>query len=451
MQHLPISMALCLCAAAAAQWSPAPTNHPPADQDANLTYELLAARVLMLGTYSNETWSYDGAQWTQLHPLHSPPQNRRRSLVYDLARGRAVLYGGGPLGSSTNASNDDTFEWDGSDWVQVFPLATPGGLADYGAAYDLARVRTVVFGGTANVFFSQMLNSTYEYDGVTWTLATPGTVPPPRRLPAMAFATALGATVMFGGDDPQSSAFADTWLYDGATWTQVNTAHQPSARTGAHMVYDNQRAVCVLFGGRDPATLAILNDTWEFDGVDWTEIDAHVYPPRADFGMTMDLLRNRPVLFGGRIANNGVVDDTWEFGASYATFGLGCPGSQGRVALGGVQAPQLGGQCVVALSNLPPSSPIAVLVSGLSKTSWSFGTLPMLLEPFGMPGCRIYVRPDLLQILPASGGTAVWHWNTPNVPSLFGKTLYQQGLALDPTANAAGMIVSNAGAGVVGH
>ena len=435
----------------AAQWSPVPTTAPPANENACLVYDLLNARTLMFGGSAADTWSWDGAHWTQLQPAHSPPQNSRRSMVYDMTRGTAVLYGGTSLSSTSFVANDDTWEWNGSDWTQVFPTSTPGGLANHGMSYDLLRSRVVLFGGVPNLLSWQPVGATYEYDGTTWTMQSPSTNPPPRQLPAMAYDLQLGMTVMFGGDDPQVSVFGDTWLYDGTTWALVPAVGpQPPPRSNARMVYDNARGVCILFGGFDPIGFTILNDTWEFDGVQWREVDAHVYPPRSDFGMCMDLVRGRPVLFGGRIANNGIVDDTWEFGANFATFGLGCVGSAGRPTLGGT-SPQLGSAASVTLTNLPPASPVAVVVLGMNRVSWALGSLPMLLDPFGMPGCRIYVRPVSFQIVGASNGTATWNWQVPGDPRLFGLSLYQQGIALDLGVNAAGLTVSNAGTAVVGH
>ena len=51
-------------------------------------------------------------------------------------------------------------------------------------------------------------------------------------------------TVLFGG------AFADdtTWQWDGSAWTVVTTAG-PSERSDHAMAYDSARGVTVLFGG----------------------------------------------------------------------------------------------------------------------------------------------------------------------------------------------------------
>ena len=66
----------------------------------------------------------------------------------------------------------------------------------------------------------------------------------------------------------------DTWTYDGSDWTQVTTAHAPSPRAGCAMAYDSNRNVTVLFGGILDTNWPpdLYDDTWEFDGTDWTEI-----------------------------------------------------------------------------------------------------------------------------------------------------------------------------------
>jgi hypothetical protein len=67
-------------------------------------------------------------------------------MAFDWARERVVLFGGiGPGGFVS-----DTWEWDGTDWIQRFPAISPPATEQLAMTYDLARGRLVLFdsGGT---------------------------------------------------------------------------------------------------------------------------------------------------------------------------------------------------------------------------------------------------------------------------------------------------------------
>src|SRR5262245_22395743 len=87
-----------------------------------------------------------------------------------------------------------------------------------------------------------------------WILrATTG--PSPRYGTAMAYDSARGVSVLFGGYTG-TQTLDDTWEWDGNSWT-FRTNSGPSASWGHAMVYDSARAVTVLFAE---------GETWEWDG-----------------------------------------------------------------------------------------------------------------------------------------------------------------------------------------
>ena len=68
-----------------------------------------------------------------------------------------------------------------------------------------------------------------------------------------------------------------------------------------------------------------------------------------------------------------------------------------------------------------------------------------------MPGCAQFVGDlGLLQAAPAAAGAATWSIVMPATPSLAGFGLYFQGLVPDAAANAFGLVLTNAGRGVIG-
>jgi len=124
--------------------------------------------------------------------------------------------------------------------------------------------------------------------------------------------------------------------------------------------------------------------------------------------------------------------------ASYTTFGPGCAGSLGTSSLTAVVLPRIGQTMTVNVNNLPQAA--ALLLVGLSNSTSSFGTLPLQLSAFGMPGCSGRVSPDLAVLVFGAGtATAVFNFAIPNNQGLPGLHFYHQALVFDVLAgNAAG-------------
>ena len=76
-----------------------------------------------------------------------------------------------------------------------------------------------------------------------------------------------GRILLFGGKDA-AGELGDTWEWDGVGWTQLQPSVTPSLRAGHAMAFDPVRQRIVLFGGRRGASS--LGDTWEWDGSGWT-------------------------------------------------------------------------------------------------------------------------------------------------------------------------------------
>ena len=71
----------------------------------------------------------------------------------------------------------------------------------------------------------------------------------------MAVALATGATPALG----------ITAVY---RWHQESPGTSPPGRTAPNLAYDAATQTTVLFGGRDPNNV-VLNDTWTWSGSDW--------------------------------------------------------------------------------------------------------------------------------------------------------------------------------------
>jgi hypothetical protein len=152
----------------------------------------------------------------------------------------------------------------------------------------------------------------------TWTDA----VPTLTSLPEFAYDAADGYLVVFQG--LVSNAWNSTWIYSHGNWTQLNESTAPINRFGASIAYDPADREVVLFGGFKGNNDTALNDTWVFQGGNWSKIPAaptRAPTPRGYAAMSYDGQTSQLVLFGGEISNGCVrscglsfLNDTWTFG-----------------------------------------------------------------------------------------------------------------------------------------
>jgi hypothetical protein len=167
-------------------------------------------------------WAWDGSDWTQLPAQTSPAWRELEEFAYDDARGQVVMYGGYNCGEWCYRLFDDTWTWDGADWTRQGPAANPRQVSAAGSAYDGVRDQVVLFGGQLRANCG-CLRDTWVWNGAEWRRAHPSDSPSARERPAMAWDALTQQVVLFGGRDwPQGIErdFGDTWTWDGVTWTE---------------------------------------------------------------------------------------------------------------------------------------------------------------------------------------------------------------------------------------
>jgi hypothetical protein len=300
---------------------------PSARAHGGMTYCAATMRIMVFGGDSDagllaDTWEWDGASWTAALPGVSPPARAGLALACDAARGTAVLFGGERLTDPAVAIAglaSDTWEWDGTIWAERAPrLRVPAARQAHGMAYDPARRKVVMFGGSSSdapLSRISVTNDTWEWDGARWSqIVSPG-APSPRL--DFAIATAGPHVMLFGGAQlgPYGlEATSDTWVLDDTQWIQQTPPGAPPMRIGHAMVYDAASGRVVLFGGRDQVlSPTAFDDTWEWDATSWTRRrPAHQPPPRWYPAMAYDAARGCVVLFGG-VGYAGGLADTWEW------------------------------------------------------------------------------------------------------------------------------------------
>lgn len=224
---------------------------------------------------------WGGAVWNSTAPPVLPPTRTRQAIACDAARGVTVLFGGAAAQSGTLIVRQDTWTWDGTLWTQRFPFSFPTIRAGHAMAYDSVRQRVVLFGGTtaglldtANRPPEFFYGDTWEWDGTAWVERTPqGTTPVARHEHALAYDPVARVTYLFGGLDASGIPLNDLWTWDGSRWTQLATQNPPGRRFDCAMAFDATRGKLVVFGGQNAlwsqyrqnwSSWPCLRDTWEY-------------------------------------------------------------------------------------------------------------------------------------------------------------------------------------------
>jgi len=284
---------------------PSPRSSPAMAYDAARPESLLFG-----GEGSSDMWAWNGHRWAQLHPVHSPGPRAWAEMAYDPRHRQVVLFGGSARGSRLN----DTWLWNGRDWTRATPAFTPAPTIEEGITFFSGTGTVLMFSGDdigpnhlyswdgadwtdlpftggpprsafqggfsvdpkrrVVVLLADDINKTtlqhWEFDGRVWTHRDVAT-PPVRALVQTADDERTHTIVMFGG-----VGHNDTWTWDGTRWTQRHPLHSPSMRSSTGpmpgMAYDAARGRVVVFGGIDVRTNRPLNDTWTWNGEDWSQV-----------------------------------------------------------------------------------------------------------------------------------------------------------------------------------
>jgi hypothetical protein len=230
-----------------------------------MAYDASRGQVILFGgadaagNAMNDTWEWDGADWTRRTPVDSPSRRLYHAMAYDASRGEIVLFGGIATDNGILYSVvGDTWVWNGSNWVQRFPVTNPPPRQHHAMAYDITHTEVVLFGGL--IYDPDLLADTWVWNGSNWTDKTSGPAPSPRFAHAMATAGLTAGVILFGGYD-FANFYGDTWIWNGTGWALRSSLSRPAERATHAMVYDPRFARVELFAGYSSRT-GTLGDTW---------------------------------------------------------------------------------------------------------------------------------------------------------------------------------------------
>jgi N-acetylneuraminic acid mutarotase len=248
---------------------------------------------------------------------------------------------GGGFGGGVESGGGNVVDAGVWHWTQVLGPTTPLARDESGAAFDTARGKFVIFGGSL-----QFANGT-GYLPETWEL-TP---------------------------------FDD----GGFNWRQLNVS-SPIGRQAHALVYDSDLKRIVLFGGSNGVE---QNDTWSFGptsdgGLEWTLLSDAGPQPRYVHSMSYDSARKKIVLFGGVTTRQrtqdggfglGFFQDTWEFGADSGWVQMDGGSTIPSARYGGAMASDNAGRTI--LIGGAPKEPNTWVWDGILWRSLDSGVLPL--------------------------------------------------------------------------
>ncbi|HET7711837.1 MAG TPA: kelch repeat-containing protein [Thermoanaerobaculia bacterium] len=307
---------------------------------------------------TTEAWEWDGSNWAKVETTVKPDRLTGAAITYDAARATTLTFGGNSIFGSTistlwargagewaalldrttpmprslftfeadpirqtiwmfggitdsSSALQDLWRLQNGQWLRVDALNAPTSCAVAASTFDTDRGKLVVFCVDANV---------YEWDGSAWTKSGDlRTKPVTRRFASMTYDRALKKTVLFGGYDDVNYR-DDTWLWNGTEWTEVKKDRAPS-RSLAAMWFDPVLNKTVVYGGigrRDKeGRIERYSDMWSFDGNGWTEIKVTTPGSRYGAQVVVDPKTNRTLLFGGMIVETAEVTQSQAYAGDF--------------------------------------------------------------------------------------------------------------------------------------
>ena len=424
-----VVLSLFACVLSAQGWvDKSGPNGPSPRYGHSMCYDPVRGYTVMVGGGANETWTWDGVQWTNRGSIPAP-YSAKVFWHSQMAKLILVVDNGGYPGA---------WEWDGSSWTNAVSIAGAVGYISW-VGYDHIRNEGLV--GIGNNRVAVLTTQGWSLRNMVTTIPVPDQ-------------TAWDPNIqrLVGLVSGSSRAFVAEW--SGFGWNVRATADAPTYL--GCLASNTAGPGVVMLDGDGPFTNTanswLPDHTWLISGSSMRRLSIGIGPtPRSAVAMAFDSARGKFVLFGG-LTSGYPLGDTWEFdlgpSPSFTPYGTGCTGSRGvpNLVAQTNSVPRTGTTFSARTSNLPWTAP-TFLLFGLSNTNSSGLPLPFDLGIAGAPGCSLLASIDDIQATNNVLGTAVWSLAVPTLP---GASFYVQSVAFEASANSLGVVLSNAGHGTLG-
>jgi hypothetical protein len=297
-----------------------PPLRPSARDDAAMAYDPATGDVILYGglvignqalTTLADTWSWDGARWSELHPAVSPPALSGAFLGYDPSTRDLVLTGGDTSVQGGHlADTDATWTWDGSSWSPQPEGGIPASDLINAVATDDATGQLILVTTRAGCEGTD----TWRWGGTAWLLLHPSASPPPADSDGLAYDPSSASLDLFtarGGCDGTQEAAATTppvFSWNGSTWTPGPTP------TGSVLSGSWEATTS---GSGDLVVTAQGTYRWGGEAGGWNHVSSS--PAVGDSAIAYDEADRQVVLFGGMCSACGAaaVPFTWTWDGTW--------------------------------------------------------------------------------------------------------------------------------------
>lgn len=296
-------------------------------------------------------------------------------MVYDPSDGYLLLFGGRDVGSFYN----DTWSFNGTGWTHLSTATAPSPRGLFGMAFDPTIGDIVLFGGGIGNVMGHTAwttyNDTWTYRAGHWSNITRSVTgaPPPTMQTFLTYDGKLGGDLLAGGTSVPGGAQGTcttttaTWSLVGLTWKMERPLSATPARSGWVGLYDSNESASVAYGGIDGGTNPTCTDqngTWTFTNHTWYRVANLTQDPgpRRVATAAYDPLLEGILLLGGN--DNGLyLNDTWVFSPTVVPSGSGGGGHTG----GGGNRSALG----VTWSATSGVAPFLVVMTATAPAGWA--------------------------------------------------------------------------------
>jgi N-acetylneuraminic acid mutarotase len=198
-----------------------------------MVYDKKLKKTVLFGGYGtsnyfDETWLWDGTNWTEVDDGEKPDHRGLAMLWYDPLQEKTILYGGiGRANLDQKVTRyDDMWSFNGNEWTKMSVSQTPGERLGAQIAINPNTGKLLLMGGLraesddkGKILRQYFANDTWEWNGAAnaWTELHPDRAPDTRENGMMAWDPLTNEIVVFGG---YSYGFyrSDVWAWNGQTW-----------------------------------------------------------------------------------------------------------------------------------------------------------------------------------------------------------------------------------------
>jgi hypothetical protein len=188
-----------------------PQNSPPRRYQHAMAYHAASGKIVLFGGFGDEgylsdTWEWDGSNWAQRISSSIPPSREGHSMTYDAAKSEIVLFGG-RRAYLPPVFLSDTWVWDGNAWLQKTTEVSPSPRQGAGMEYHPGLGQVILVGGYGGkdpeppFYVYDYREETWTWNGTAWVQMYPDKSPEFSWTYAMAYDSARGVLIAHLGDD----------------------------------------------------------------------------------------------------------------------------------------------------------------------------------------------------------------------------------------------------------